>query len=240
MWKDLLTTDELRPILDRAYFATQRDDHDYGINDGYGEQLPAYGIRPYEGIVNPDIYYRFGGGLVDVWVTETRRWRDTLSDPDTIEKTLLGDEQLAWLLDGLRRSPAPFKLVCSPGPLFNVPNDSTSWAKGYTAERDHVLDVVASDVDGRTVFVTGDTHSGCVTRFEDGDREFLEIRAAPLDIPGPGQHDASSGDTVEYSEQGKFFSTVDVRGEGGEAVMDVALEKADGTTAWADTLRAPR
>lgn len=241
MWKDLLTTDELRPILDGAYFATQRDDHDYGINDGYGDQLPMYGIEPYEGVVNPDIYYCFGGGLVDVWVPETRRWKDPIERDDEFPgKTLLGDEQREWLLDGLRNSSAPFKLVCSPGPLFNVPNDSTSWAAGYTAERDHVLDVVAEEVDGRTVFVTGDTHSGCVTRFEDDGLDFLEVRAAPLDIPGPGQHDASSGETVVYSEQGKFFSTVTVRGDGRDAVMDIALRKADGSPAWSETLRVDR
>lgn len=236
MWKDFLGTDELRPILDRAYFATQRDDHDYGTNDVEAEDIPDYGIYPYEGIVNPDRYYRFGGGLVDVWVTETRRWREPVSKPDTPEKTLLGEEQLEWLLAGLRNSTAPFKLVCSPGPLFNVPNDSTSWAKGYTSERDHVLDVINRDIDGRTVFVTGDTHSGCVTRFQDEGLEFLEIRAAPLDIPSAGQHGASSGDNVVYSEQGKFYSTVSVRGEKQNAVMEIALRKGDGTIAWEDSL----
>jgi hypothetical protein len=242
MWKDFLTTPELRRIIDRSYFGPQRDDHDYGINDAHTEQLAEYTVEPYEGVVNPDIYYRFGGGLLDVWVPETRRWKDPVEKPDEFPgKTLLGDEQRAWLLNGLRESEAPFKLVCSPGPLFNVPNDSTSWAKAYTAERDHVLDVIAGEVDGRTVFVTGDTHSGCVTRFEwDGRLEILEVRAAPLDIPGPGQHDASSGDTVIYSEQGKFFSTVAVRGGDNEAVMDIALRKQDGTPAWSDTLRTDR
>lgn len=247
MWKDLLAVDELQPILDRSYFCTQRDDHDYGENDMYGEQIEPYGVEPYERVLNPSIYYRFGGGLVDIFVPDDRRFRDDPSLPDDEEKTLLGAAQRRWLLDGLRESTAPFKIVASPGPLFNVPNDSTSWAKGYTTERDRVLDVVASEVDGRTVFVTGDTHSGCVTRFESdkygapGDRlDFLEVRAAPLDIPGPGQHDASSGDTVVYSEQGKFFSTLAVRGDGADAVLDIELRENDGTVAWGDTLRAPR
>lgn len=242
MWKDLLTTPELRPILDRGYFAAQRDDHDYGINDAHSGQLAEYTIDPYEGIVNPDIYYGFGGGLVDVWVVENRRWKDPLEKPDEFPgKSLVGEEQREWLLDGLRNSDTPFKLICSPGPLFNVPNDSTSWAAGYTAERDYVLDFIAEEVDGRTVFVTGDTHSGCVTRFKWDDRlEYLEVRAAPLDIPGPGQHDASSGDTVVYSEQGKFFSTVTVRGDEGRAVMDITLREDDGSPAWSETLRIDR
>jgi len=242
MWKDLLATPELRLILDRAYFATQRDDHDYGINDAHAEQLAPYTVEPYEGVVTPDVYYGFGGGLVDVWVTENRRWKDPVEREDEFPcKTLLGDDQREWLLEGLRDSEAPFKLVCSPGPLFNVPNDSTSWAKGYTAERDHVLDVIAREVSGRTVFVTGDTHSGCVTRFKWDDRlDVLEVRAAPLDIPGPGQHDASSGETVVYSEQGKFFSTIDVRGDGTDPVMDVALRKQDGSPVWQDNLRVDR
>lgn len=104
--------------------------------------------------------------------------------------------------------------------------------------------MIASEVSGRTVFVAGDTHSGAVTRFTSdayggsGDSlSFLEVRAAPLDIPGPGQHDPSSGETVAFSEQGKFFATATVRGEGSDALLDIALRRSDGTVAWRDTVR---
>lgn len=91
-------------------------------------------------------------------------------------------------------------------------------------------------------FVVSDTGVGVpdAPRFENDDLDFLEVRAAPLDIPFAGQHDASSGETVVYSEQGKFYATVAVRGERNEAVMDIALLQSDGSTAWADTIRVDR
>lgn len=234
MWKDVLETPELRPILDSACFAPTRDDHDYGLNDCWSGTLPSHGITSWDQVVNPDPYYRFGGGHVDVWVLDTRRFRDDPQDPDGPGKTLLGPDQRTWIEDGLASSPAPFKLVCSPGPIFNVPNDSHSWARGFHHERDQVLDHVRSKVTGEVVFVTGDTHSGAVSRV-DGIHDF---RAAPMDIPGPGRHDPSSGETVLFSEDGKFYCTVDVLGDGGTPRMTVALKRDDGSTAFEETFTA--
>lgn len=234
MWTDVLDNPDLAGILERSAFATTRDDHDYGKNDSWRETLTDHGVESYEKTVNPDPYYRFSGGLVDVWVLDQRQWRDDPAKPDDADKTLVGAEQKAWLKDTLAASTAPFKLVCSPDPLFNVPNASNSWAKGYSTERDEILDHVDRAVDGRVVWVTGDTHSGSVTRRED--EAFLEVRAAPMDIPGPGQHDASSGEDVVFSEQGRYFCLVDVLEEAGVPTMEIQLERGDGTTAWEDTL----
>lgn len=232
LWKDVLNTPELEGILHDACFVPQRDDHDYGLNDCWRETIPEHGKIGWDLVMHPEPFYRFGGGLFDAWVLDQRRWRDDPSKDDTLDKTLVGEDQLAWLLDGMAASDAPFKLICSPDPFFNVPNDSNSWAKGYNAERGVVLDHIEDQVSGTTVFVTGDTHSGAVTR-RDG---FLEVRAAPMDIPGPGQHDASSGDDVVYSEQGKFFCLIEIGEESGTPTMDIALKHADGATAWSDTL----
>ena len=234
LWKALLRTPELAGLMDSTCVAFSRDDHDYGRNDVAPPNLESYGIAPFEGVLEPEPYYRFGGGPLDVWVLDTRKWRDPHDAEDTTEKTLLGSDQLAWLLDGLRESSAPFKLVCSPGPVFNVPNDSFSWARGFTAERDRVLSVVDGEVDGEVVFATGDTHSGCVTR----DRGVLEVRAAPLEMPEPAWHGPSSGDTVEFTDTGNFFTYLEASGTGSDAALDISLRYGDGTVAWEDRLSA--
>jgi hypothetical protein len=234
MWKDILNTPELEPILEDACFAATRDDHDYGLNDCWRETLTDHGVAAWDQVMNPDPYYDFRGGHLHAWVLDTRRWRDDPADPDDEDKTLLGPDQLTWLETTLQASPALFKLVCSPGPLFNVPNDSTSWAKGYTTERDAFLEHVRDNVDGEVVFVTGDTHSGAVSR----DQGVWDFRAAPMDIPGPGRHDPSSGDTVLFSKDGKFYCLVDVGEEAGSPTMTVQLKRNDGSVAWEETFTA--
>lgn len=228
LWKALLRTPELEGLLSSTCVAFSRDDHDYGANDVARAELKPYGIDPFEAVLESEAYYRFGGGPLDVWVLDARKWRNPHEKADTEAKTVLGDEQLDWLTTGLVDSTAPFKLVCSPGPVFNVPNDSYSWARGFTAERDHVLSVVDESVDGEVVFVTGDTHSGCVTR----DRGVLEVRAAPLEMPGPAWHGTSSGETVLFSDNGNFFSYVEASGSGSDASLSVSLRYGDGEIAW--------
>lgn len=228
LWKALIRTRELDGLLSSTCIAFSRDDHDYGLNDVASDNLKPYGIEPFEQVMEPEPYFRFSGGPIDAWVLDTRKWRDPHEKEDTLDKTLLGDEQLTWLTDGLVASDAPFKVVCSPGPLFNVPNDSYSWARGYTAERDHVLSIIDEEVDGEVVFVTGDTHSGCVTR----DRGVLEVRAAPLEMPGPAFHSASSGDSVRFSDTGNYFSYIEARGSGTDATLDVSLRHSNGEIAW--------
>lgn len=222
-WKALLASPALAPVIAGRCFATQRDDHDYGGNNG-AAGAAAYTIEPYESILHPQPYYAFGGGLLDVWVLDQRRWRSPADAPDTADKTLLGAEQRNWLYDGLATSRAPFKLVCSPDPLFYPTNRDTNWGKSYTAERDLLLAHIAEEVGGRTVFVTGDTHSAAVV--ERGG--VLEVRASPMHTTN---HQASSGDGVVFSETGRFFCLVRASGAG----LEVNLIRDDGSRAWSTT-----
>lgn len=228
LWKALLSTPELAPLMRKTCFATARDDHDYGRNDVSGDDILPHGVEPYESVLEHETFYSFGGGPLDAWVLDTRKWRDPHDKPDTRDKTLLGKEQLRWLEQGLAASEAPFKVVFSPGPVFNVPNDSFSWARGFNAERDRLLSFVDDEVEGHVVFITGDTHSGCVTR----DRGVLEVRAAPLELPGPAWHGTSSGDTVVFTENSNFFCYLEAAGAGEQATLDVSLRYGDGGVAW--------
>ena len=94
----------------------------------------------------------------------------------------------------------------------------------YTAERDLLLAHIAEEVGGRTVFVTGDTHSAAVV--ERGG--VLEVRASPMHTTN---HQASSGDGVVFSETGRFFCLVRASGAG----LEVNLIRDDGSRAWSTT-----
>ena len=183
-------------------------------------------------------YYRFSAGHADFWVLDQRLHKSDPGMEDTPAKTLLGSRQRAWLLRTRAASRAPFKVVCSPCTLAPLAanNRDGSWAAGFTAERDLLLEHVRRNVSGQTVFVTGDTHWTMVYE-RDG---LFEARPCPLGIPSPNDitltqpnvaEEARSTDGVLYAEDERgHFGLVEVGGRAGRAWLELALVREDGET----------
>jgi hypothetical protein len=235
IWRQFLRNPKLAPVLDRAAFAAQRDDHDYGLQDARADDIPKRGIEPWEALMNERVYYRFAAGLAEVWVLDQRRFKDDPGLPDTRDKTLLGTEQRRWLLSTLADSRAPFKVICSPCSLFYTDNARDgNWGTGFTAERDLVLDHIKKHVSGRAIFVTGDAHD---TMVYDRDGVF-EARGCPTDIPDPRDHPGVEGGMiggagVTYADLRSHFTVLDIHRNGGKALMDLKLVRQDGATPYA-------
>ena len=149
------------------------DDHDYGKDNSDGtypyreeakrvfkESYPAY---PFE-VENGGIYYKFSIADVDVFVLDTRWYRSPMQSEGGGDKKMLGDEQLAWLLNGLKESKSAFKIVFSSVSLNDYGGDTSSGRPGYDSwmgynfERNKLLSFVAdNDIQGVLVF-SGDQH----------------------------------------------------------------------------------
>jgi len=149
------------------------DDHDYGKDNSDGvypykeeakkvfkENYPAYPFEDEEG----GIYYRFSISDVDVFVLDARWYRAPMQDEEGEEKRMLGDEQLNWLLNGLKESKATVKIVFSSVSFNDYGGDTSSgrggfdsWM-GYTFERDKILSFIEENqIQGVLVF-SGDQH----------------------------------------------------------------------------------
>lgn len=114
----------------------EKDDHDHRYNDcdcsGNREPSSELGIATFREqmpIVDPadpkaKTYrtYRINRDL-QIWLVEGRDYRSPNRMPDGPDKTLWGDEQLAWLKRTLLESDATFKLLISPTPLVG-PDDA--------------------------------------------------------------------------------------------------------------------
>jgi phosphodiesterase/alkaline phosphatase D-like protein len=247
IWRDFLANPRMDPILERTIFAAVRDDHDYGLQDANGTNLPPYGLLPWEGLIERRLFHRFSAGLADVWLLDQRQLKTDPTAPDTPAKTLLGARQRAWLLETLAASRAPFKVICSPCTLAPLPANARdgSWADGYTAERDLILEHVRERVSGQTLFVTGDTH-WTMAYERDG---LFEARPCPLGIPTPNDitltqpnvaEDARKQPGVKYADDERgHVAFVDVRGEGGRARLDLVLVREDGAEPYRRRFEAP-
>ncbi len=200
------------------------DDHDFAENnahrevsgkqsdrvDAFERYLPTYPLPK----SRAGVWQHFSVGHVDVWLVDMRSQRDDVTKAIITEKnpsgsgfasvtfdepkgfTLLGSEQIDWLLDSLRCSTATWKLVFMPAevnPYYSkflelgaklklpmiVDAAGDGWA-GYPTERQRILDLHAKGEVQNMVFLTGDAHHMAMHR---GDKDCPPIfMAANLDI----------------------------------------------------------
>lgn len=124
--------------------------------------------------------WRWGAHL-ECFLLDVRRFRHANADPDGPAKSMLGDVQRAWLVDGVRRSTATFKLVLTPVPLdFGIGDDH--WA-AFATERDLVLEALVG-IPG-VLFVSADQHYFAAYRHAYGVRE-LQVGPLARGIGPPG------------------------------------------------------
>ncbi len=247
VWREFLSNPRMEEILGRGSFVAQRDDHDYGVQDANAGNLVPWGLEPWDALVEARPFFRFTAGVAELWVLDQRQFKTDPAAPDGDEKTLLGLQQREWLLRTLAASPAAFKVVCSPCTLAPLPANARdgSWASGYTRERDLLLEHVAQNVRGQTIFVTGDTHW---TLAYESDRLF-EVRPCPLGIPAPNDitltdptvaERARSRPGVAYADDERsHVCFVEASADRAEATLRVSLVREDGATAFARELSQP-
>jgi alkaline phosphatase D len=132
------------------------------------------------------------GDLADIVLLDTRLWGRTEANPalaappppEDPSKTILGDDQAAWLEEQLR-GPSRWKLVAQqvmvasltlmPGTLINL----DQW-QGYPVSRRRLLDFLRTSATPNVVVLTGDIHSSWAN----------ELVLDPLD---PAQYDPAMG-----------------------------------------------
>jgi alkaline phosphatase D len=141
----------------------------------YFEHMPLRPSRMPEG---PDLplYRRFTfGDLAEFNVLDTRQYRtnqtSSVEEADNPNRTILGDVQEDWLIDGLASSSSQWNVLAQQVP-FSATADNLSpdvenfgagdkW-DGYRADRDTVRDFMTNHPGLNPVVITGDVHRNYV------------------------------------------------------------------------------
>ena len=187
------------------------DDHEVR-NDfagPYDEQMPAgrQALREYWPIASPEedlhrMYrsVRYGADL-ELFILDTRQYRSRNEDRDGPFKTMLGETQLKWLLDGLRASTATWKVIATSVPLsvekVGLGNDgwgSEASGTGFGRERQVIVDAILGQTIKNVVFLAGDVHwvqANAYDPNQDGVIDFHEYMVGPLSAR-PGRLTAAS------------------------------------------------
>ncbi len=155
------------------------------------------------------LYRRFTyGNLAEFHVLDTRQYRDDQangegSKPPSSEsldpnRTLLGDKQERWLLDGLTRSQARWNVLAqqvffcqrdyTAGPAQKFSMDA--W-DGYAPARDRIVQAMAERSDTNFVVLTGDVHANWAAEIK---QDFNNPASKTLGVELVGTSITSIGD----------------------------------------------
>ncbi|WP_404307731.1 alkaline phosphatase D family protein [Neorhodopirellula lusitana] len=146
------------------------DDHDFGLNNGNGLSLMKGKQETRRGFVEYRAHSKFGSGtegvyhkvdlgVIEVFLLDPRYFSQTEPSPvDPDQPTCFGAEQWKWLLENLRASKAPFKVLALGAIWEDKKNKETDDLFTYWYERDALLDMVKEQGIGGVVLLGGDIH----------------------------------------------------------------------------------
>lgn len=209
------------------------------------------------------IYGSFRWGRdVELFLLDARSYRslnDLSSRPEN-PKTMLGKEQLDWLVESLTSSEATWKIVSTDVPL-SVPtgwqpelygrdgfaNGSEGYGErtGFETELRELLGALDEADVKNLVFVVTDVHFAMSLRYAvdlDGDGDVLlfhELLNGPLNAgrARPKTLDPTFSPSILYAEGGLFnFSYVRVERRGEEVVLTADVRGADGKVRFGSLL----
>lgn len=220
------------------------DDHDYGPNDSNGSFIlkdksketfahfwpnPTTGVPGVEGITTMTNI-----GDVDFFMLDNRYNRirhDLVTAPYlSVQKgqTVLGQEQIAWLIQALKTSNATFKVICIGGQFLNSAAVYENYSN-FPKERAYIIDLLKMNQIENVLFISGDRHCGEISRLEDGNFITYDLTSSPL-TSGPSDMTAEKND---YRVEGtivpqRHFAMLHVRGENKARKLSVSYHDTKG------------
>ncbi|MFC6799454.1 alkaline phosphatase D family protein [Haladaptatus sp. DYSN1] len=183
----------------------------------YWEHQPIRRSRMPDGPDMP-LYRRFTfGDIAEFNVLDTRQYRDdqtsSSEEAKDPERTILGDEQEEWLLDGLGESDSRWNVLAQQVPIAATDNDpdpdevdfgaGDKW-DSYRADRKTLLEFMAQHPTLNPVAITGDVHRNTVYNLK---ADFSDPDSQTVGTEYVGTSISSSGDTAEQTSFGNHVNT---------------------------------
>ncbi len=227
---DRLLTEPAQASLYRSTaFAYIWDDHDFGPNDADASSPGREAVADVYRSVVPSaalvddvaVFQAFTVGRVRFVLTDTRSQRT--------DDTMLGDEQLAWLVDELVTASRTHSLVvwANAVPWIGAAAEGGDGWSGYPDERARISQVIADESIENLVMVSGDAHmvaidDGTNTNYAAGavGGGFPLLHAAALDRAGNVKGGPYSGGTFPGGGQ---YGVLEIVDPGGDAAVTVTM-----------------
>ena len=239
---------EMQALLaSTANYATW-DDHDYGPNnsdytwrnkDVALEAFKMFWANPSYGLGdNGGVTTTFEWGDAEFFVVDNRYFR-TPNYKDIGERTMLGEEQLEWLIDALISSSSNFKFVMIGGQVINSADVFENYANHAPNERQRILNAIAAEGIKNVIFLTGDRHHSELSKWQRNGITVYDFTSSPLTS---GTHDALDEPNrlrVEGSHVAVHnFGTMEITGPRRERKLTFRLFDSEGKELWSHEIEA--
>jgi len=232
---------ELQRLLQTTKHYAIWDDHDFGPNDADGsfvgsamarEMFDLFWPNPTNGVPGVEgTTTAFSHVDVDFFLMDDRTFRIP-GDMRTVTPQLFGKAQQDWLIQALKYSDAPFKLVAVGSQVLNTDAVYENFST-MPAERTELLRRIEEEGVTGVVFLTGDRHYSEMStlKLKDG-RMIHDITVSPLTSGtyAPKAVNALGVEGTVVLERN--FGTLTFSGKKGERVMTIRIFTADGKQAW--------
>lgn len=239
---------EMQRLLTSTHHYATWDDHDYGPNNSdRGYPLREQALRVFDDFwPNPDFSGAGTGGVTNYFewhdaaffMLDNRYFRQA-NDRVSGKRTVLGQDQIEWLIDALKTSNAAFKFVVMGGQFLNSAEVFETYAHIAPGERRAILDRLrAEDIPG-VIFLSGDRHHSVFMTMERRKTYPLhEWTVSPL-TAGAGTPAEGEGQyRVEGSVYGeRNFGRIEISGPRDDRQARLVLHDSDGEPVWETTVR---
>jgi len=239
---------ELKPLLARTPNYAIWDDHDFGPNNSdrsyplkqhASETFRSYFPAPNR-VFDQGVTHFVQWADCDFFMLDNRYWRSPNRRSDLDNPTILGDEQIQWLIDALANSRAPFKFVVMGGQFLTTSAHGEHYINVAPDERDYLIEKLHDlQIEG-VIFLSGDVHfSEMSTLHRDGAYPIYEFTASPL-TSGVHKGDKSENtlqDPQTVSEQRNFMK-FEISGSYRERKLTARCFSSAGKMLWTRTIEA--
>ena len=183
-------TPELQGLLGSVHHYAIWDDHDFGPDNsdrGFIHKeatLEAFRLfwgNPTSGLPDQNgITSQFQWADIDFFLLDNRFSRAP-DERKTGERTQFGKAQIEWLLDALKTSKAPFKMVATGGQFLSASAIAENHIKLYPEEREYLIKRIEEEELTNIIFLTGDRHLTELTELKLPNGKFIyDLTVSPL------------------------------------------------------------
>ena len=235
---------ELQPFLAATHHYATWDDHDFGPNDSdrsyihkdwtleafkYFWANPSYGLPDHPG----GITSQFQWADLDVFILDNRYFRSP-NNRNTTQPTILGKEQLEWLIDALTTSKGSFKIVMVGGQVLSTAPAYENFSNNHAEERAYLLKRIEEEGIQNVIFITGDRHHTELSKYPiDREHSIYDLTVSPLTSGASSNRSEVNG--LRVPDTGVFehnFGLVEVTGPRGERTLRIQIMNREGEQIW--------
>ncbi|MBU2492712.1 MAG: alkaline phosphatase family protein [Bacteroidetes bacterium] len=234
--------DNIQQLLGNTHNYATWDDHDYGPDNSdrgfWNKDLtleafklfwanPTYGIGGSEGV---NTFFKWSD--CDFFLTDGRYYRAP-EFRKNIDRELLGEKQIEWLIDALVKSEAPFKfIVLGTAALTSVANKESY--ETYKIEKDKLLKAIKEEKITGVIFITGDRHYTELTKMpRENDYPLYDFTISPLTSGVNTKGNGGNEFMVEGTHvQERNYALFEITGKNKNRILKCTIIDKDGKEIW--------